>query len=100
MAEFAIALPAIALVLAFGIGGLVTGARQVVLQDAAADAARLAARGETGERVEQTVHRAVPDARIVSDRRGELICITVIAPAAPAVLGPLSATGCGIGEVR
>ncbi|NNH05284.1 hypothetical protein HLA99_15670, partial [Microbacterium ulmi] len=45
-AEFAIALPAVGLVLLLGAGALAAGATTVRLQDAAADAARLAARGE------------------------------------------------------
>ncbi|MFT4157172.1 MAG: TadE/TadG family type IV pilus assembly protein, partial [Microbacterium sp.] len=45
-AELAIALPAVVLTLLLGAGALGTAARQVALQDAAADAARLIARGE------------------------------------------------------
>ena len=43
-AEFAVALPALVLVIALGVGALSAGSRQVRLQDAVADAARLAAR--------------------------------------------------------
>ena len=46
VAEFAVALPAVVLVLVLGAGALSAGARHVRLQDAAADAARLVARGE------------------------------------------------------
>ena len=49
VAEFAVAFPAIALVLLFGVGALAAGAKHVRLQDAAADAARIVARGEPAE---------------------------------------------------
>lgn len=97
VAEFAIALPAVALILVFGIGGLATGARQVMLQDAAADGARLAARGEPAERVGEAVRRAVPSARIALEHRDELVCVAVTAPAALPALGRLRATGCALG---
>ena len=50
VAEFAVALPAVALVLLLGAGSLGACARQVRLQDATADAARLVARGESEAR--------------------------------------------------
>ena len=62
VAEFAIALPAVALVLLLGAGTLGACARQVRLQDAAADAARLVARGETHARASSAVTAAVSDA--------------------------------------
>ena len=46
VAEFAVAFPAIALVVLFGVGALAAGAKYVRLQDAASDAARIVARGE------------------------------------------------------
>jgi Flp pilus assembly protein TadG len=62
VAEFAIALPAVALVLLLGAGSLGACARQVRLQDAAADAARLVARGEVEARVWGAIDAAVPGA--------------------------------------
>ncbi len=96
-AEFAIALPAVALVLAFGVGALATGARHVMLQDAAADGARLAARGESDDRVARMVRSAVGGARIAVDDRGDLVCVTLTAPAPLPALGRVAATGCALG---
>lgn len=45
-AEFAVAMPAVALVLTLCIGAVVAVATQVAVQDAAGEAARLAARGD------------------------------------------------------
>ena len=59
VAEFAVALPAVIVVVLFSVAALTASAQQVRLQDAAADAARLAARGEPTGRVEGTVAAAV-----------------------------------------
>jgi Flp pilus assembly protein TadG len=79
VAEFAVALPAVALVLLLGVSALAAGARQVRLQDAAADAARLVARGETAGRAGAVVSAAVPGSSIEVEPRGDLICITASA---------------------
>ncbi|WP_460720064.1 TadE family type IV pilus minor pilin [Microbacterium aureliae] len=96
MAEFAVALPAVVLVLAFGLGALGTGVRHVQLQDAAADAARLAARGESPERVSAAVSAAVPGASATRTVREDLVCVTATAPAPLAILGEVRATGCAL----
>lgn len=95
VAEFAVALPAIALVLLLGVGTLGAGARQVRLQDAAADAARLAARGESPSRVTEAIAAAVPGGAARIDSRGELICVTATAPGI--LDARLSATSCALG---
>ena len=59
VAEFAVALPAVVLVLAVGVGALAAASRQVRLQDAVADAARLSARGESAQRVRDAVAATV-----------------------------------------
>jgi Flp pilus assembly protein TadG len=94
VAEFAIALPAVALVLLLGAGTLGACARQVRLQDAAADAARLVARGEDDARAEATVAVAVPGAAVAIDRRGDIVCVT--ATAAGSLPVTLSATSCAL----
>lgn len=87
VAEFAVALPAVVLVLLLGMGALAAGARHVRLQDAAADAARLAARGESAERVEATVAAGSPGATATIERQGDLVCVTATVPSGlPAVL--------------
>lgn len=97
VAEFAVALPAIMIVLALGLGALSAGARQVQLQNAAADGARLAARGEDAARVASAVEASVPGASAVIDRRGDLVCVTATASAGGmAAVTSVSATGCAL----
>ncbi|TDN92110.1 TadE family type IV pilus minor pilin [Microbacterium sp. BK668] len=96
VAEFAVALPAVALVLLFGLGALSAGARQVRLQDAAADAARLVARGEPDAAAGAVVSRAVPGATAAVHPAGDLVCVTATASAGVAAL-ELSATSCALG---
>ena len=94
-AEFAVALPAIVLVVLLGVGMLGAGARQVRLQDAAADAARLLARGESEDRALSAVADAGGSASIA--RRGDLVCVTATAPARlPVLVVPLTATSCAL----
>lgn len=95
-AEFAVALPAALVVLVLGLGALGSGTRQVQLQDAAADAARLAGRGESAGRIAAAVTDAVPGAATSTAHRGDLVCVTATAAAVPAVFGTLSATGCAL----
>ncbi|WP_314506200.1 TadE family type IV pilus minor pilin [uncultured Microbacterium sp.] len=95
VAEFAVALPAVALVLLLGAGSLGACARQVRLQDAAADAARLIARGEPEARAWATIAAAVPGASGSADRSSDLVCVT--ASAAAAVLPfSLTASSCAL----
>ena len=96
VAEFAVALPAVALVVLLGAGALGACARQVRLQDAAADAARLIARGESEARAHEVVAAAASGARTAIERRGEIVCVTVSAPAGSALPLALSATGCAL----
>jgi Flp pilus assembly protein TadG len=95
VAEFAIALPAVAVVLLLSGAALGACALQVRLQDAAADAARLAGRGETAARVAATVDDVGGSAAI--EHRGDTVCVTASAPApGPLFLGSLSATSCAL----
>lgn len=94
VAEFAVALPAIVLVLLLVAGVLSTGARHVRLQDSVADAARLASRGESADRVREAVTAGVPGATIRIEPRDDLVCITASAPAVAGLM--LEATGCAL----
>jgi len=96
VAEFAVALPAVALVLLLGAGSLGACARQVRLQDAAADAARLAARSEAEARASGVVTDAVAGAVATIERRGDLVCVHAKAPAVHAVPIVLSASSCAL----
>jgi Flp pilus assembly protein TadG len=94
VAEFAVALPAVAIVLALGVGALAGASRQVRLQDAVADAARLSARGESSSRVTGAVTAAVAEASVEISPRGDLVCVTA---SAPALLGlRVRASGCAL----
>lgn len=75
-AELAVALPAVVLTLALGIGALGAAARQVALQDAAADAARVLSRGESDDAAARIVSRTVPGAGLSASRGDDLVCVT------------------------
>ena len=94
-AEFAVTLPAVLLVIALGVGALSAGARQVRLQDAAADAARLLARGEDAARASRVLTAAVPGAELGVERPGDLVCVVATAPAGIPGL-TLSARSCAL----
>lgn len=94
-AELAVALPAVVLVAALGMAGLGAASRQVQLQDAAADAARLIARGEEEGRAAGVV-AAVGGALSVA-HHGDLVCATASADARIGALAvPLSASSCAL----
>ena len=80
VAEFAVALPAVVLVLLLGVGALASSARHVRLQDAAADAARLLARGESDARAFAVVAEVAPGARAAASDSGDLVCVIATAP--------------------
>jgi hypothetical protein len=79
-AVFAVALPAILLLLVLCTGALSTAARQVRLQDATADAARLIARGDDEARALGAVADATPGARGSVSIEGDLVCVSATAP--------------------
>lgn len=95
-AELAVALPAVVLVLALGVGALGAAARQVRLQDAVADAARLVSRGESAERADDTVAAAVPGATALIEHRADLVCVTSVAEVRVVIAVPLTATSCAL----
>ncbi|MHC2998717.1 TadE family type IV pilus minor pilin [Microbacterium sp. HJ5] len=94
VAEFAVALPAIAVVIVLGVGMLSAGARQVRLQDAVADAARLAARGESDVRVHAAVAAVGGGAQADVHPRGDLVCVTGSVSAGLPIT--LTATSCAL----
>lgn len=97
-AELALALPAVVLVLALGVGALGAATRQVSLQDAAADAARLLGRGEDTGRAADAVARAAPGATMSSANSGDLVCVTARTEVAVGNLltVPLQASSCAL----
>lgn len=94
VAEFAVALPAVVLVVMLGVGALAAGAKHVRLQDALADAARLASRGEPDERVRAVVTRGVGGASVQVETTGDLVCVTGDAPGF--LLIRIDATSCAL----
>ncbi|MDR2998073.1 MAG: hypothetical protein LBU78_08130 [Microbacterium sp.] len=97
-AELAIAVPAVLLVMMLGVGALAAAARQVALQDAAADAARLLGRGESTGRAFGAVSAAVDGAGAASEQRGDLICVTATADLSVGrvISVPLRASSCAL----
>lgn len=75
-AELAIALPAVLLALLLGAGALGAASRQVALQDASADAARLLGRGEDAATAARAVTRQAPGATVSSSHSGDTVCVT------------------------
>ncbi len=84
VAEFAVAMPAVLLVLATAFGGLQLAGVQLRAQDAAADAARSYARGDPAGVVAARLARQVPGAGVTRIGRADLVCARVsVAPAGP-----------------
>lgn len=97
-AELAVALPVVVLVLLLGVGALTAASRQVALQDAAADAARLLGRGEDPASAARVVHGAVPGAGASFARVDDLVCATAtLRVGVGAVVSfPLRASSCAL----
>jgi len=98
-AEFAVALPAVALVLAVCVGAVGVTSQQLRLQDAAADAARGLGRGESVAVVTARAAHAAAGSTLASRRTGELVCarLTAAARGPAAVAGlRLSAESCAL----
>jgi Flp pilus assembly protein TadG len=98
-AEFAVAVPAVLLVLATMLGGVQAAGLQLRLQDAAADAARSLGRGEDAAAVAGRAAEQVTGAELERHAQGELICVRLTAApsGAAAVLGlRLAATSCAL----
>ncbi|MCU1524607.1 MAG: hypothetical protein JWO18_1501 [Microbacteriaceae bacterium] len=73
-------MPAVILVLACCLAGLQLAAQHLRLQDAAAGAARSVARGESLATAAQLATRLVPGARLSSETRGPVVCVTASVP--------------------
>lgn len=96
-AETAIALPAVVLVLVASLQGV--GAATVLLraQDAAADAARSLARGDSASAASAQTAAALPGGALRSDRSGGMVCVTVtVRPRILAMPLALDARSCAL----
>ena len=94
-AEFAVIVPAVVLVVLLTVATLAGAGRQIRLEQAAAQAARLAARGEDDARVRATLAAVGGDPTVQVHTEGDLVCATVRARASvPLPLPPLRAESC------
>ena len=100
-AEFALALPAVGLVLALCLGGLQLSTQRLRLQDAAAVAARSASRGGGVGAARDAVGRLVPGATVHVTSAGGLLCVDLARAGSPAPFGGLilRATACSPASV-
>lgn len=100
-AEFAVVVPAVVLLIALTVGGLSAAGRQVRLEQGAAQAARLVARGEDAGRAAGIVAAVAGGGVDAVTTEGDLVCVTASAPAGvPLPLPPLRARSCALSEGR
>jgi hypothetical protein len=99
-AEFAAALPAVVLVLAFAIGAIGLGGEQLRLQGAAFVAARLLGRGDPGALAR--IRSVSPAAALSTYESGDSICAEARVSVALGVLSgiSLSATSCALNDAQ
>jgi hypothetical protein len=98
-AEFAVALPAVVLVLGLALGALAVGSQSVRLQDAAGLAARALARGEPPGLVAGMTGTLVPGARLARSDRAGLLCAVITVRAEGVLAGiELRAESCALAE--
>lgn len=97
-AEFAVALPAVVLVLAACLTGMQVAGQQLRLVDAAAHAARSLARGEAADAAAARAAREVPGATLTQWTDADLACVTLRAPAAVGLT--ISAVSCALAGGR
>ncbi|MBM7504015.1 TadE family type IV pilus minor pilin [Agromyces aurantiacus] len=96
-AEFAVALPAIALVLASSLAAVHVAAVQVRLADAAADAARALGRGESEAVAAGIAARNAAGARMSTSIEDPFVCATLTGPAGGILSGlELQAESCAV----
>ena len=100
-AEFAVVVPAVVLVVLLAVTSLAASGRQIRLEHAAAQGARLAARGEDESRVHAAVAHIGDVAAVAVRADGEFVCVDVSAPSGvPLPLPPLRASSCALAGGR
>lgn len=95
-AELAVAVPSVVALLVLCLAGVHAVGLQVRLQDAAASAARAAARGDDLG----VAARLMPGASVAHRTDGDLECVELTAPAAGIELLTLRAASCALGWGR
>ena len=102
-AEFATVIPAVVLVLVCCLGGVRLATDHLVLQDAAADAARIVARGEGLAGATARARLDFPQAAASRVDSGGLVCVTLSSPAEVTGFLPpmtLTASSCALAGDR
>ncbi|MFT4135591.1 TadE family type IV pilus minor pilin [Microbacterium sp.] len=99
-AELAIVLPAVVLVVLLVVGMLSVSAHGVRLEHGAAQAARLAGRGEGAERVRAAVAAVAGEAEVAIRDEGDLVCVRARAEAAVPLLPDPVADACALSGGR
>lgn len=82
-AEFAVALPAVVVVVALCVGGLGAAGRQVRLEQGVAQAARVVARGEPDAHAVDVARRIAAADDVTVRTEGDLVCVTATRAAPP-----------------
>lgn len=101
-AEFAVVVPPVILLLALTVGSLAAAGQQVRLEQAAAQAARLAAREESTDRLAEIVAAVAGGSVAGVSTEGDLVCVTATAPSRLplAALPALRARSCALSGGR
>jgi len=100
-AEFVVIIPAVVMVIVLTVATLGGASRHIRVEQAAAQAARLASRGEDDGRVRAAVAAVGAGATVRVFDDGDLICADVRAPVpVPLPLPPLRAVACAAGTGR
>jgi hypothetical protein len=97
-AEFAIALPAVVLVLGLALAAMQMVGQQLRLQSAVGDVARVLGRGETGSLAD--IRDVAPGASLVVTHPDGLVCARARAPAALGIIVgiQLTASACALDD--
>lgn len=99
-AEFAVVVPAVVLVVLLVVAALSASALQVRLEHGAAQGARLAARGESGERVRTAVVAVAGSAGVTVRDEGDHVCVGATASAPVPMLPEMTADACALSGGR
>ena len=97
-AEFAVALPAVVLVLGLALAAMQLVGEQLRLQSAVADVVRVLGRGEGATLAD--LQQAAPGATLTTTHPGDLVCARARAPAALGILSgiQLTASACALDD--
>lgn len=97
-AEFAAVLPAVLLIIGVVLGGFQLAAHRLILAAAAADIARIEARGEPGSVAERLALLPGPAPALRRSAHGDVLCVRLDARPGRGLLAalPVAGTGCAL----